>query len=132
MLLEGSTPLQVREAYPSSKHTPLSIHLTFIETVQCGGKFFVVSCLYTYVAVNDEPFLSPPPAADVLRLNSLPDNAKKDLTVSASFFEIYSGKVYDLLNKKVRLLILEDAKQQVQVSPNDYKGNIKVPKFILR
>ena len=55
------------------------------------------------------------PAADVFRLNALPDNAKKDLTVSASFFEIYSGKVYDLLNKKVRLRILEDAKQQVQV-----------------
>ena len=57
------------------------------------------------------------PAADVFRLNALPENAKKDLTVSASFFEIYSGKVYDLLNKKVRLRILEDAKQQVQVSP---------------
>ena len=56
-------------------------------------------------------------AADVFRLNGLPENAKKDLTVSASFFEIYSGKVYDLLNKKVRLRILEDAKQQVQVSP---------------
>ena len=53
----------------------------------------------------------------MFRLNSLPENAKKDLTVSASFFEIYSGKVYDLLNKKVRLRILEDAKQQVQVSP---------------
>ena len=49
-------------------------------------------------------------------MNALPENTKKDLTVSASFFEIYSGKVYDLLNKKVRLRILEDAKQQVQVS----------------
>ena len=49
-------------------------------------------------------------------LSALPENAKKDLTISASFFEIYSGKVYDLLNKKVRLRILEDAKQQVQVS----------------
>ena len=57
----------------------------------------------------------PTPAADVFRLNTLPENAQKDLTVSASFFEIYSGKVYDLLNKKVRLRILEDAKQQVQV-----------------
>jgi kinesin family protein 2/24 len=53
----------------------------------------------------------------VFRLNALQENAQKDLTVSASFFEIYSGKVYDLLNKKVRLRILEDAKQQVQVSP---------------
>ena len=66
---------------------------------------FYLLCLYVFTA-----------AADVFRLNALPENTKKDLTVSASFFEIYSGKVYDLLNKKVRLRILEDAKQQVQVS----------------
>ena len=64
------------------------------------------------------------PAADVFRLNTLPENTKKDLTVSASFFEIYSGKVYDLLNKKVRLRILEDAKQQVQVRKYLYAQNL--------
>ena len=48
-------------------------------------------------------------------LNSNPTNHKKGLSVSASFFEIYSGKVFDLLNAKARLRILEDAKQQVQV-----------------
>ncbi|XP_046356918.2 kinesin-like protein KIF2A isoform X3 [Haliotis rufescens] len=40
---------------------------------------------------------------------------KLDLTVGASFFEIYSGKVFDLLNKKLKLRVLEDHKQQVQV-----------------
>jgi kinesin family protein 2/24 len=40
---------------------------------------------------------------------------KLDLVVSASFFEIYSGKVFDLLNAKQKLRVLEDAKQQVQV-----------------
>ena len=35
--------------------------------------------------------------------------------VGASFFEIYSGKVYDLLNKKVRLRILEDKRKEVQI-----------------
>ena len=55
-------------------------------------------------------------AADVFLLNSNPTNHKKGLSVSASFFEIYSGKVFDLLNAKARLRILEDAKQQVQVS----------------
>ncbi|GLV45038.1 Kinesin-like protein at 10A [Carabus blaptoides fortunei] len=35
--------------------------------------------------------------------------------VSASFFEIYSGKVFDLLSNKAKLRILEDGKQQVQV-----------------
>lgn len=38
-----------------------------------------------------------------------------DFVVAASFFEIYSGKVFDLLNQKSRLRILEDGKQQVQV-----------------
>ncbi|XP_023931438.1 kinesin-like protein KIF2A [Lingula anatina] len=40
---------------------------------------------------------------------------KLDLLVSCSFFEIYSGKVFDLLNKKQKLRVLEDGKQQVQV-----------------
>jgi len=38
-----------------------------------------------------------------------------DLIVSASFFEIYSGKVFDLLNKRKKLQVLEDGKAQVQV-----------------
>ena len=38
-----------------------------------------------------------------------------NLAVYASFFEIYSGKVFDLLNAKSKLRVLEDAKQQVQV-----------------
>lgn len=40
---------------------------------------------------------------------------KSDLVGSASFFEIYSGKVFDLLNKKQKLRVLEDHKGQVQI-----------------
>ncbi|XP_064625724.1 kinesin-like protein KIF2A isoform X8 [Lineus longissimus] len=40
---------------------------------------------------------------------------KADLIVGCSFFEIYSGKVFDLLNQKTKLRVLEDGKQQVQV-----------------
>ncbi|ELU10751.1 hypothetical protein CAPTEDRAFT_167419 [Capitella teleta] len=40
---------------------------------------------------------------------------KSELVVGASFFEIYSGKVFDLLNNKLKLRVLEDGKQQVQV-----------------
>ncbi|XP_023261244.1 kinesin-like protein KIF2C isoform X1 [Seriola lalandi dorsalis] len=43
------------------------------------------------------------------RYNSL------DLSAYVSFFEIYNGKVYDLLNKKAKLRVLEDDRQQVQV-----------------
>lgn len=53
-------------------------------------------------------------ARDVFKL--LSTKYKRDnLVVSASFFEIYSGKVFDLLNDKAKLRILEDGKQQVQV-----------------
>lgn len=37
------------------------------------------------------------------------------LIISASFFEIYSGKVFDLLANKAKLRVLEDGKQQVQI-----------------
>ncbi|CAG5118156.1 unnamed protein product, partial [Candidula unifasciata] len=53
-------------------------------------------------------------AKDVFRL--LNSKYKKlDLVVGASFFEIYSGKVFDLLNEKAKLRVLEDHKNQVQV-----------------
>ncbi|XP_046602236.1 uncharacterized protein LOC107218539 isoform X4 [Neodiprion lecontei] len=38
-----------------------------------------------------------------------------NLIISASFFEIYSGKVFDLLAEKEKLRVLEDGKQQVQI-----------------
>ncbi|CAN9503459.1 unnamed protein product [Ophioblennius macclurei] len=41
--------------------------------------------------------------------------AHLDVSVYVSFFEIYNGKVYDLLNKKAKLRVLEDERQQVQV-----------------
>lgn len=39
----------------------------------------------------------------------------KRLAVSVSFFEIYGGKVFDLLNRQKRLRVLEDGNGQVQV-----------------
>ncbi|XP_023125323.1 kinesin-like protein KIF2C isoform X2 [Amphiprion ocellaris] len=41
--------------------------------------------------------------------------AHLELSAYVSFFEIYNGKVYDLLNKKAKLRVLEDDRQQVQV-----------------
>ncbi len=79
--------------------------------------------MYMYIAYW-LPILSPI-AADVFLLNSQPGNAKKGLSVSASFFEIYSGKLFDLLNVKARLRILEDAKQQVQVSPEGFVSSVR-------
>ncbi|CAN8004093.1 unnamed protein product, partial [Ixodes hexagonus] len=52
---------------------------------------------------------------DVFRLLRSPKHRGDSLAVSCSFFEIYSGKVFDLLNGKAKLRVLEDGKQQVQV-----------------
>jgi len=41
--------------------------------------------------------------------------AKAGLTFSASYFEIYDGKVFDLLNKRKQLDLLEDANNIIQV-----------------
>ncbi|XP_065595939.1 kinesin-like protein KIF2C isoform X3 [Cyrtonyx montezumae] len=52
---------------------------------------------------------------DVFLLLSQPRYRSQDLEVYVTFFEIYNGKVFDLLNKKAKLRVLEDGKQQVQV-----------------
>ncbi|XP_069837311.1 kinesin-like protein KIF2C isoform X4 [Dendropsophus ebraccatus] len=52
---------------------------------------------------------------DVFVLLSQPRYQDLDLEVYVTFFEIYNGKVFDLLNKKAKLRVLEDAKQEVQV-----------------
>uniref|UniRef100_A0A8C9WV53 Kinesin-like protein n=1 Tax=Scleropages formosus TaxID=113540 RepID=A0A8C9WV53_SCLFO len=54
-------------------------------------------------------------AQDVFLMLKKPNYKKLDLQVYATFFEIYSGKVFDLLNHKAKLRVLEDGKQQVQV-----------------
>jgi len=54
-------------------------------------------------------------AKDVFRLLKVSAYRPLNLIVSCSFFEIYSGKVFDLLASKTKLRVLEDGKQQVQV-----------------
>ncbi|XP_071433794.1 kinesin-like protein KIF2A [Pithys albifrons albifrons] len=54
-------------------------------------------------------------ARDVFLMLKKPNHKKLELQVYATFFEIYSGKVFDLLNRKTKLRVLEDGKQQVQV-----------------
>ncbi|NXI90610.1 KIF2A protein, partial [Psophia crepitans] len=54
-------------------------------------------------------------ARDVFLMLKKPNYKKLDLQVYSTYFEIYSGKVFDLLNRKTKLRVLEDGKQQVQV-----------------
>uniref|UniRef100_A0ABM5FNN5 Kinesin-like protein n=1 Tax=Pogona vitticeps TaxID=103695 RepID=A0ABM5FNN5_9SAUR len=54
-------------------------------------------------------------ACDVFSFLQDPVYKMLELQVFGAFFEIYWGKVYDLLNWKKRLRVLEDSNQQVQV-----------------
>lgn len=54
-------------------------------------------------------------ARDVFKMLRSAKYRNENLIVYASFFEIYSGKVFDLLNDKAKLRVLEDAHQQVQI-----------------
>lgn len=52
-------------------------------------------------------------AKDIFKLLALPKYQRLQVTVSC--FEIYSGKLFDLLNERSIVKCLEDAKQQVQL-----------------
>uniref|UniRef100_A0A8D0DY32 Kinesin-like protein n=1 Tax=Salvator merianae TaxID=96440 RepID=A0A8D0DY32_SALMN len=52
---------------------------------------------------------------DVFLLLNQQRYKSQGLEVYVTFFEIYNGKLFDLLNKKAKLRVLEDGKQQVQV-----------------
>lgn len=54
-------------------------------------------------------------AQDVFKQNKSAKHKNKDLLISASYFEIYGSKVFDLLNRRKRLRVLEDGNQQVVV-----------------
>uniref|UniRef100_A0AAZ3PSY8 Kinesin-like protein n=1 Tax=Oncorhynchus tshawytscha TaxID=74940 RepID=A0AAZ3PSY8_ONCTS len=54
-------------------------------------------------------------AQDVFALLKQRRYSGLDLCPYVTFFEIYNSKVFDLLNKKAKLRVLEDEKQQVQV-----------------
>ncbi|XP_051807098.1 kinesin-like protein KIF2A [Acanthochromis polyacanthus] len=54
-------------------------------------------------------------AQDVFLILKKPNYKNLDLQAYAAFFQIYNEKVFDLLNRKSKLRVLEDGKQQMQV-----------------
>jgi hypothetical protein len=54
-------------------------------------------------------------AEDVFMFLKSPNYKDLNLEVSARFFEIYCGEIFDLLGKKEKLQILEDRKKQMQI-----------------
>ena len=55
---------------------------------------------------------------DVFQLLNSSKHSDKNLVVFCSYFEIYGGKVFDLLSGKSKLKVLEDGKQQVRFQFN--------------
>ncbi|XP_035777662.1 kinesin-like protein Klp10A isoform X2 [Anopheles albimanus] len=54
-------------------------------------------------------------AKDFFDLLHSPQYAHHNFVVTASFYEIYSGKVFDLMADKRKLRVLEDGKQKIQL-----------------
>jgi hypothetical protein len=54
-------------------------------------------------------------AEDIFKFLTSPEYNALNLTVSASFFEIYGGEICDLLANKANLRILEDKKKEFQI-----------------
>jgi hypothetical protein len=55
------------------------------------------------------------PGLYALAANDMFGRLSEDLTLVVSFYEIYSGKLFDLLNDRAALRCLEDAKQNVNI-----------------
>ncbi|XP_068033249.1 kinesin-like protein KIF24 [Anomalospiza imberbis] len=69
---------------------------------------------YTMIGNHRNPGLYALAAQDIFRhLEASP--SRKDLTVLISFYEIYCGQLYDLLNGRKRLFPREDGKHVVQI-----------------
>jgi kinesin family protein 2/24 len=64
--------------------------------------------------VSSNPGLYVLAARDLFELLGLPQHKSKGLAVYTSCFEIYGGKLFDLLNERASIRCLEDAHQKVQ------------------
>ncbi|XP_054843050.1 kinesin-like protein KIF24 [Eublepharis macularius] len=69
---------------------------------------------YTMIGTHQNPGLYALAAKDIFRQLET-SQARKDLHVWISFYEIYCGQLYDLLNGRKRLFAREDSKHIVQI-----------------
>ncbi|XP_007498939.1 kinesin-like protein KIF24 isoform X2 [Monodelphis domestica] len=69
---------------------------------------------YTMIGTHQNPGLYALAAEDIFKQIDI-DEPRKDLSVWISFYEIYCGQLYDLLNGRKRLFAREDSKHVVQI-----------------
>ncbi|NXL93874.1 KIF24 protein, partial [Alectura lathami] len=99
----------VKTAHPLIQHIFNGGNATCFAYGQTGaGK------TYTMIGTHRNPGLYALAAKDIFRhLEASP--SRKDLLVLISFYEIYCGQLYDLLNGRKRLFAREDSKHVVQI-----------------
>ncbi|XP_058301461.1 kinesin-like protein KIF24 isoform X4 [Hylobates moloch] len=69
---------------------------------------------YTMIGTHENPGLYALAAKDIFRQLEV-SQPRKHLFVWISFYEIYCGQLYDLLNRRKRLFAREDSKHMVQI-----------------
>uniref|UniRef100_A0A8D0GUR2 Kinesin-like protein KIF24 n=1 Tax=Sphenodon punctatus TaxID=8508 RepID=A0A8D0GUR2_SPHPU len=70
---------------------------------------------YTMIGTHQNPGLYALAAKDIFRQLNTSSQPRRDLRVLISFYEIYCGQLYDLLNRRKRLFAREDSKHVVQI-----------------
>ncbi|XP_036035093.1 kinesin-like protein KIF24 [Onychomys torridus] len=70
---------------------------------------------YTMIGTHQNPGLYALAAKDIFRQLKI-SQSRRDLFVCISFYEIYCGQLYDLLNRRKRLFAREDSKHVVQIA----------------
>ncbi|XP_052571394.1 kinesin-like protein KIF24 [Peromyscus californicus insignis] len=70
---------------------------------------------YTMIGTHQNPGLYALAAKDIFRQLKVPQS-RRNLFVWISFYEIYCGQLYDLLNRRERLFAREDSKHVVQIA----------------
>ncbi|NWT53832.1 KIF24 protein, partial [Erythrocercus mccallii] len=99
----------MKTAYPLIQHIFNGGNATCFAYGQTGaGK------TYTMIGNHQNPGLYALAAKDIFR-HLEASASRKDLTVLISFYEIYCGQLYDLLNGRKRLFAREDGKHVVQI-----------------
>ncbi|NXG43015.1 KIF24 protein, partial [Psilopogon haemacephalus] len=99
----------MKTAYPLIQHIFNGGNATCFAYGQTGaGK------TYTMIGTHRNPGLYALAAKDIFRYLEA-SQSRKDLLVFISFYEIYCGQLYDLLNGRKRLFAREDSKHVVQI-----------------
>ncbi|RKP23758.1 P-loop containing nucleoside triphosphate hydrolase protein [Syncephalis pseudoplumigaleata] len=105
---------EVFESTDSNEDVYKRTALPLVEYVFEGGKATCFAYGKTHTMLNMRSGLYVQAATDMFYLLTEPEFSH--LSAYVSFFEIYQGALYDLLNRRRKLFAREDGKQRVQIT----------------